>query len=463
MKATSPSQIEPHEQSQPGLEGTATPWRPIHYLGSKLRALSSIEQALGSVAPHGSRVYDLFAGSGTVSRWLARHRPVTAVDVQEYSRVICSALLNPSAIDLKSVEAKINENLKTSKGTGSHFVAEPLIALEEEAIQLAARGEPTLLADLLDAGSVTTFDSEARNKSVREAFCDAQRRFASLKGTEQKGTMMLRHFGGLYFSFRQAAEIDTLLSFAHAEPELNRDVLIAAALTCASELVNTVGKQFAQPIRPRNKQGQIKSNLYGLVARDRFRAATEIFHETLKKYTSLSSARSGCHAVRSDYSDFLSSDGFGDGVVYADPPYTRDHYSRFYHVLETMSLWDDPAISTNTVRGRTKLSRGAYREGRHQSPFCIRSQAPKAFDQMFQMTSIRNAPVVVSYSPYAAEKGAHPRVMTIDAIREIAFRHYSQVEIASVGDFFHSKLNRSDLNKEIAREAEFLILCKGSR
>ena len=28
--------------------------------------------------------------------------------------------------------------------------------------------------------------------------------------------------------------------------------------------------------------------------------------------------------------------------VYADPPYTRDHYSRFYHVLETLALRDDP-------------------------------------------------------------------------------------------------------------------------
>ena len=27
-------------------------------------------------------------------------------------------------------------------------------------------------------------------------------------------------------------------------------------------------------------------------------------------------------------------------VIYADPPYTRDHYSRFYHGLETLSLRD---------------------------------------------------------------------------------------------------------------------------
>ena len=29
-------------------------------------------------------------------------------------------------------------------------------------------------------------------------------------------------------------------------------------------------------------------------------------------------------------------------VVYADPPYTRDHYSRYYHLLDTLLLYDYP-------------------------------------------------------------------------------------------------------------------------
>ena len=43
-------------------------------------------------------------------------------------------------------------------------------------------------------------------------------------------------------------------------------------------------------------------------------------------------------------------------IVYADPPYTRDHYSRFYHVLETISLFDSPIVSKTKMQARLKIA-----------------------------------------------------------------------------------------------------------
>ena len=60
--------------------------RTIHYLGSKLRLLDPIRQAVSSVAPIGQPVCDLFAGSGIVSLSLASQWDITSVDIQEYSR-----------------------------------------------------------------------------------------------------------------------------------------------------------------------------------------------------------------------------------------------------------------------------------------------------------------------------------------------------------------------------------------
>jgi adenine-specific DNA-methyltransferase len=442
------------------LPATGDPWRPIHYLGSKLRALASIGEALDAVSEHNARVYDLFAGSGTVSRWLANTRPVTAVDIQEYSRVICSALLNPAQIDTRSVRRDIQSMTESSGSLGVHYAAAPLIELEAEALDQASGGDASLLADMIEAGSLMTANTEIANKSVRKAFGEARVRISALAGHDLQSSMILRHFGGIYFSYRQAADLDVILTFAHISENPERETLVAAALSSASELVNTVGKQFAQPIRPRSKQGSIKPGLVNLAMRDRLRNAFSAYANSIEKYLSQPDAAQGCIAVRSDYRDFLASASFDDGVVYADPPYTRDHYSRFYHVLETMALRDDPAISSNTVRGKTSPSRGAYREDRHQSPFCIRSQAPDAFDELFSRVAKKGMPIVVSYSPYAAEKDAHPRVMEMGVVEEIAGRYYAKVELVSVGEFFHSRLNRSDLNKEIAREAEFLLLCK---
>src|SRR3974390_731278 len=69
--------------------------RPIHYLGSKLRIVHLVQEVLDEIDPLRGPVCDLFAGSGTVARGLSRSRKVISVDIQEYSRVLCSALLNP--------------------------------------------------------------------------------------------------------------------------------------------------------------------------------------------------------------------------------------------------------------------------------------------------------------------------------------------------------------------------------
>ena len=66
-------------------------------------------------------------------------------------------------------------------------------------------------------------------------------------------------------------------------------------------------------------------------------------------------------------------------TVYADPPYTRDHYSRFLPCVGDNHTEGFPELSTTNIRGDKHISNGIYRKERHQSPFCIKSKAPDAF------------------------------------------------------------------------------------
>ena len=436
------------------------PWRPIHYLGSKLRALPAIEEALREVSEEGAPVCDLFAGSGTVASWLSRSRPVTAVDIQEYSRVICDAMLNPSRHALSELEARITTAMAESKVSGVLRAARPLIELEEHLLEQAKLGAPSRLANLIEAGSFMTFSREHADPSIMEAYSASERMLSAIGKPSDLSTMVFRHFGGVYFSFEQAAKLDVLLDVVHSLTLGERRLPLAAILTTASEIVNTVGKQFAQPIRPRDKLGRVKQTLYSQAARDRFKDPVTIFLSSLEKYSKFPTPRFEHSAVRSDYLEFLRSGGFKNGVVYADPPYTRDHYSRFYHALETIALRDDPRISTNTAHGVTRPSRGVYRLERHQSPFCIRSKAPTAFAQMFGEISRAGLSLVLSYSPYSSEKDSHPRVMTVDSIAELAKKEFATVDAISIGGFSHSRLNKSELHKEASAEAEFLFICR---
>jgi adenine-specific DNA-methyltransferase len=93
-----------------------------------------------------------------------------------------------------------------------------------------------------------------------------------------------------------------------------------------------------------------------------------------------------------DFKDCLER--FEGGTVYADPPYCFVHYSRFYHALETLVLYDFPKLQIQ----RGKVVKGRYREERHQSPFCIQSQVCGAFENLFEGVKSSGSALALSYS-----------------------------------------------------------------
>ncbi|VEB93029.1 Adenine-specific DNA methylase [Citrobacter koseri] len=272
-------------------------------------------------------------------------------------------------------------------------------------------------------------------------------------------TTTLRYFGGVYFSYYQAFILDMILYLSDRSNDESKDFIKAIALSSASSIVNTVGKQFAQPIRPRNKDGSIKKNLNSLIGRDRNLDPIKIAKSWIHKYKLNVNSNYNSIALRMDYQEALDTYGKNFSVVYADPPYTRDHYSRFYHVLETMSLRDEPVITTSTRHGIKELSRGFYREERHQSPFCIRSLAPKAFENLFKSTSSCNTPLVLSYSPHEEGDGTHPRVVSTKNLIELASAYYPSVEVIPVEGITHNKFNKRDLMLEQRNIAEIFLKC----
>ncbi|MHB1100823.1 MAG: DNA adenine methylase, partial [Burkholderiales bacterium] len=225
------------------------------------------------------------------------------------------------------------------------------------------------LCDLIEHASLVTRDW-MNHPSGKAAQVEAAKRLGGSK--PGRGTVMLRHFGGLYFSYRQAAYLDAFLDAAHDQASPLKETLLAVAISTASELVNTVGKTFAQPIQPRDTSGQPKRHLIAKILRDRQLPSETAFSKLMTRYRSLRPSGHRHTVIRADYADALRALHGRVGLVYADPPYTREHYSRFYHVLETMCLGDEPQLSTTRIHSTgPKVSRGVYRADRHQSPFCI--------------------------------------------------------------------------------------------
>ena len=435
-------------------------FRPIHYLGSKLRILEFLSQILDELDPARGRVCDLFAGSGTVSSYLASFRPVTAIDIQEYSRVLCSALLNNHRLSIESeyVESAIVNSQELSillKAT------QPLIKLEKEATELALSGSPELLCDVLEHGSIVSYEKGffvSKNSDLEYAIACTLKNLHKLDIEFGCRSLITKYFGGVYFSFEQAVYLDAILSHVSIFSDKDRDFYLAALLSTVSDSVNTVGKQFAQPLQPRDRQGKPKVSLGRRVIKDRNIDILQLYSYWIEKYQNILYRNFDHEVLKSDFSDMLEKKCTEFSVVYADPPYTRDHYSRFYHTLETICLRDDPEVSTTKIGGRLRLSRGLYRLDRFQSSFCIKSKAPKAFEELFSKVAKHKKPLVLSYSPYDSTVESHPRVMTIERLLDIGKKYYNNIDVRAPGLFSHSKFNNIEKNFAKNENGEVILV-----
>lgn len=438
-------------------------YRPIHYLGSKLRLLDAIIANIDKVDPSMGVVCDLFSGSGTVALALSKSRNVVAVDIQEYSRVICSALLGSKPKD-EDVYKKLFEFIHSSEYSIKLLDAvKPIIEYEQQCLDLASNGELEPLCDFLEHSSLIAFQlgtSDSTSRHLRKVIEEVLSNLHGIGLENSNKTLSVRYFGGIYFSFFQSVQLDVILEAISRLPNDGKDVLMAALLSSASDAVNTVGKQFAQPLRPRRSNGEPKHTLYKLASRDRDKDIFEIYESWLTRYLNNSSSNYSHVIMREDYLDALDSLHGKVSVIYADPPYTRDHYSRFYHVLETLCVRDTPVVSKVRIGNSDFISRGLYREERHQSPFSIKSQAPSAFSNLFDKASRLRVPLVLSYSPYISTNNARPRLMTVQQIEDLAKKFYKQVDVVSAGKISHSKLNRSDKNTIVSYEAEIMFVCE---
>lgn len=437
-------------------------FRPIYYLGCKTSFAPAIEAAIDEVDPSGGRLVDLFSGTGAVGAALGATREVTTVDVQEYSRVLCSAVLNPPGLSAHVIEQITTELARGETTLQLLWCLQPLIDHERYCIDSAIRGDPLALIALLESPPLEAYESlQLRISASRlgDATQEVITRLQTAGLWRSANTTVARNFGGVYFSFQQATTLDATLSIAEHSDEHIKDTLMAASLSTASSLVNTVGKQFAQPIQPRNKAGVVKPRLAKTVQKDRTLDVVKTYRTWLRKYAGLPRAAGNPRSLRLDYLSAMEQHGSSFSVVYADPPYTRDHYSRFYHVLETMCLRDNPKISRVSKHGNFTLSRGVYRENRHQSPFCIRSEAPAAFSVLFKTTREHDLPLVLSYSPHETGDGTHPRVVSMEQIVDLARTFYDRIEVCVVEGVTHNKLNSNELKLKTRDHAEILLKC----
>lgn len=359
---------------------------------------------------------DLFAGMCSVAGALASTaRPAWCNDVQAYATAVARALVaTPAPPDVTAITRSI----------------EPFY--EENRKELRARFEQ----DLEDERRVITRSYrrqyEAQVESWRHAGNDDKvaAEFGQLRDRPQMFPFRLATLAYAYgyFGLEQAIELDSIaygIERAAAEAELsvaNKDWALVGLLQTASRIASTTG-HFAEYLHPHS------ASTFRRIRLMRRRGVYEQWQLELGRVSPYGTEawRQSNRVHNGDAVETLSMIARTEApaVVYADPPYSRAQYSRYYHVLETLVLYDYPEIA----------GAGRYRTGRFQTPFSHAASVEQAFGQLIDTVADAGASLVLSYPSNGLlyERGVSPAKLMRERFRVVWLAGHTAAAHSTMG------------------------------
>lgn len=334
----------------------------LRYMGGKKALLPTLVPLLDDLAGPGGLIVDLLAGTHTVGYALKRRHPVIVNDVQAYSHAIGLALIeNPSE--------RIDRRAATSE---------------------VLRHAPDETFDPVRTGRFHFFE---------QTYADT------------------------YFSREQCREIDVIRAGIDglgdprqgtlAAPALYRRALYLTALIAAMCYAQSTPGHFAEFLPPNHPRVQPLRQI----------SITEAFLAKCDELGEVVLTPHPNRALNLDYRALLAKTSLAAPfdladarAVYVDPPYTAEQYSRFYHVLDTVVLYDNPPVS----------HRARYRAGRFKSGFSAVARVEAEFAHLFAALASASpkAAVVLSYGSTG--------LLPIEKIANLARDHYASVSIDSL-------------------------------
>lgn len=384
-----------------------------YYLGSKRRLAPFLSESLHYFAPEAEAVVDLMCGSGAASGAFARYVPVVASDAQAFSVLL--ARVQGAGMNSGDAERLLDEVLSRAR---PHLAAAQALAgpaIDAEQAWLHGPGDQT--ACLAAAAAFPTYRSDAPPGGAPGGW-DPARMVADRQAdpTAYPYVLFLAYFANRFVGVRQATEIDSLRYAIEGLSGPARDWALGALVVAVSAVATTYAGHFAQPLV---NSRSLSDAVFRQLLRKRPMSVLREFEARLLGLAAASAVtRHPVTPVAGPWRDGLRAAAvtLGDTrpVVYVDPPYTREEYSRYYHVLETLVRYRYPSA---VGPGRVPSKGG---DGRFASEFFTRS-GPRMTSRLADVISEPLAmgwPVMWSYGSSAAVDA----VDVLDAVGSAARR-----------------------------------------
>jgi adenine-specific DNA-methyltransferase len=351
----------------------------MKYMGSKRAMLTNGLGKILKAETANSRCFaDLFVGSGAVSWFIAQNTGcrVLAADLQLFAVSLAEAVISRDKTVNAGLVWKEWSREASEKNRRNHLFRE---AGEFDGIKW----------------------EKARRRSVtraREICADSHR-------------PITRAYGGHYFSPKQALVLDALRS-ALPTDRATRSVALAALISAASECAAAPG-HTAQPFQPTSKGAQFLFEAWRRDVSSRVKAALE---RICPMY-----ARAAGRAIVSDAETVAEKLKKGD-VAFLDPPYSGVHYSRFYHVLET--------VARGTRSDIDGVGRYPPPIERPKSEFSMKSTSEDALDRLLSKLAARDVRTILTFPAEETSNG-----LSGLAVEKVAKEYFKSSKVVVNGRF----------------------------
>jgi adenine-specific DNA-methyltransferase len=213
--------------------------------------------------------------------------------------------------------------------------------------------------------------------------------------------LVTAYWANVYFGLRQAIEIDSLSAaiqeVSGGPAEESRRVHYLSALLHAASVSTSGTSHFAQP------RHLTKTSELAAMARRRGRSVLETFAGMSTRILAAvleTPHAKGNRAFRGDWAALLAPERklpSAPDLIYFDPPYTADNYSRFYHVLDVLARYDYPPLEKD-ASGKPVRGRYPAIETRFQSGFTRAAGVEDEFRRVIAASAATGAKLVISYS-----------------------------------------------------------------
>lgn len=338
----------------------------MKYMGHKGKMLHVLGEVMQHYGEGAERIADPFCGSAAVSWFLAEstQKEIISGDIQSFAVARAKAVVErtESFDPDRMIKSWFSKARVLVEHVASHF-PNNLRSIEPNLT------EPKRIKQVVN-------QSRKFCRDVLPAVFD-----------EMEGAWPIsKAYGGYYYSPVQAIIFDALRQCLPADPS-RRKVAVAALVEAVSRAAASPG-HTAQPFQP-----TITSAKYIIEAwtRDPWGLVKNAVEEIAGR-----SALVKGKAVLGDFQKTIANLNEGD-LIFADPPYSGVHYSRFYHALETIT------------RGTEFVPEGKGRypsiNDRPSSSFSMKATAVDAARQLIDMSWAKQVTLVLTFPTSGASNG----------------------------------------------------------